>query len=247
MSYLYRTGNGRNNIAFTTTANSSTKYLRRTGTGRTNIVWTTIPSGSTYNILNRTGTGRNNIAWGNLKIISKIYNLIQICNIMGNEILYIGSNPNGSSSIYNNIMYNSENIVREISSENISITYDAAISPSSGVSNERLVGRSTDDNIGLVFINLNSNALSYAQSFCNSSLDGIELYIWGYYLPDGAESWEAIYTVFSCPITITKIANNMLFVGIQASQYQKYTEGRRLRYTYRGGQGSDYPIFMNIY
>ena len=70
MSYLYRTGNGRNNIAFTTTANSSTRYLRRTSTGRNNIVWTTIPQGSTYNILNRTGTGRNNIAWGNLKISS---------------------------------------------------------------------------------------------------------------------------------------------------------------------------------
>ena len=68
MSYLYRTGNGRNNIAFTTTANSSTKYLRRTSSGRNNIVWTTIPQGSTYNILNRTGTGRNNIAWSNLYI-----------------------------------------------------------------------------------------------------------------------------------------------------------------------------------
>ena len=68
MSYLYRTGNGRNNIAFTTTTNSSTRYLRRTSSGRNNIVWTTIPQGSTYNILNRTGTGRNNIAWANLKI-----------------------------------------------------------------------------------------------------------------------------------------------------------------------------------
>ena len=68
MSYLYRSGTGRNNIAFTNTANSSTKYLRRLGSGRTNINWTTIPAGSTYNILNRTGTGRNNIAWGNLNI-----------------------------------------------------------------------------------------------------------------------------------------------------------------------------------
>ena len=68
MSYLIRTGTGRNNIAFTNTANSSTKYLRRTASGRTSIVWTTIPAGSTYNILNRTGTGRNNIAWANLNI-----------------------------------------------------------------------------------------------------------------------------------------------------------------------------------
>ena len=65
MSYLYRSGTGRNNIAFTNTANSSTKYLRRLGSGRTNINWYTIPQGSTYNILNRTGTGRNNIAWAN--------------------------------------------------------------------------------------------------------------------------------------------------------------------------------------
>ena len=68
MSYLYRTGNGRNNIAFTNTANSSTKYLRRTSTSRNSIIWTTIPNGSTYNILQRNGTGRNNILWSNLKI-----------------------------------------------------------------------------------------------------------------------------------------------------------------------------------
>ena len=70
MSYLYRTGNGRNNIAYTNTANSSTKYLRRLGSGRTNINWYTIPQGSTYNILQRNGTGRNNILWSNLKIAS---------------------------------------------------------------------------------------------------------------------------------------------------------------------------------
>ena len=83
MSYLYRTGNGRNNIAFTTTANSSTKYLRRTNSGRNNIVWTTIPSGSTYNILNRTGTGRNNIIWKNLQIAGP-NDLIKQSNISGN-------------------------------------------------------------------------------------------------------------------------------------------------------------------
>ena len=68
MSYLYRTGNSRNNIAFTSTANSSTRYLRRLGSGRTNINWYTIPQGSTYNILQRNGTGRNNILWANLNI-----------------------------------------------------------------------------------------------------------------------------------------------------------------------------------
>ena len=68
MSYLIRTGNGRTNISWSTTANSSTKYLRRTATGRNNIVWTTIPQGSTYNILQRNGTSRNNILYANLKI-----------------------------------------------------------------------------------------------------------------------------------------------------------------------------------
>ena len=68
MSYLYRSGNGRNNIAYTNTANSSTKYLRRLGSGRTNINWYTIPQGSTYNILQRNGTGRTNILWANLNI-----------------------------------------------------------------------------------------------------------------------------------------------------------------------------------
>ena len=68
MSYLYRTGNGRNNIAYTNTANSSTKYLRRLGSGRANIAWATIPAGSTYNILQRNGTSRNNILWSNLNI-----------------------------------------------------------------------------------------------------------------------------------------------------------------------------------
>ena len=86
MSYLYRTGNSRNNIAFTNTANSSIRYLRRLGSGRTNINWYTIPQGSTYNILNRTGTGRNNIAWANLKIAGSTDPITQ-SNISGNFVL----------------------------------------------------------------------------------------------------------------------------------------------------------------
>lgn len=58
MSYLIRTGNSRNNVAWSTTENSTTKYLRRTASGRNNVVWTTIPNGSTYNILQRNGTGK---------------------------------------------------------------------------------------------------------------------------------------------------------------------------------------------
>ena len=68
MSYLIRTGTGRNNISWSTTANSSTKYLRRLGSGRNNVAWTTIPNGSTYNILQRNGTGRNNVLYSNLNI-----------------------------------------------------------------------------------------------------------------------------------------------------------------------------------
>ena len=92
MSYLYRTGNGRNNIAFTTTANSSTKYLRRTSTGRNNIAWTTIPQGSTYNILQRNGTGRNNILWSNLNIPKPVGEPASTSNV---EMIFIGAD--GSS------------------------------------------------------------------------------------------------------------------------------------------------------
>ena len=95
MSYLYRTGNGRNNIAFTTTANSSTKYLRRTSTGRNNIIWTTIPSGSTYNILQRNGTGRNNILWANLKM--ELTNDDKI-NLLYQALTYNGSKITMSDS-----------------------------------------------------------------------------------------------------------------------------------------------------
>lgn len=42
MSYLIRTANGRNNIAYTTTLSSSSKILTRTGTGRNNIAWDTL-------------------------------------------------------------------------------------------------------------------------------------------------------------------------------------------------------------
>ena len=102
MSYLYRTGNGRNNIAFTNTANSSTKYLRRTSSGRNNITWTTIPSGSTYNILQRNGTGRTNILWANLNIpapglpqtSSDIPVAINLITAAGNKRIQIG---NGST------------------------------------------------------------------------------------------------------------------------------------------------------
>lgn len=86
MSYLIRTGTGRNNISWSTTANSSTKYLRRLGSGRNNVAWTTIPSGNTYNILQRNGTGRNNVLWSNLSIKSeaekKVDQLLSLLNMV---------------------------------------------------------------------------------------------------------------------------------------------------------------------
>ena len=65
MSYLIRTGNGRNNIAWGGSTSTKAKYLRRTGTGRTNISWIDISSNGTYNVLERTGNSRNNIRWYN--------------------------------------------------------------------------------------------------------------------------------------------------------------------------------------
>ena len=100
MSYLYRSGNGRNNIAYTTTANSSTKYLRRLGSGRTNINWYTIPQGSTYNILNRTGTGRNNIAWANLNIPKPVGEPVSTSNVSLIFAAFSGSTVLTSGNLY---------------------------------------------------------------------------------------------------------------------------------------------------
>ena len=52
MSYLIRTGTGRNNISYGGGKSTKSKYLRRTGTGRTNISWIDINSNGTY-ILDR--------------------------------------------------------------------------------------------------------------------------------------------------------------------------------------------------
>ena len=65
MSLLYRTGAGRNNIAWGGGTSSAATYLRRISTGRNDISYISISTSGTYNILNRTSTGRNNIAWQN--------------------------------------------------------------------------------------------------------------------------------------------------------------------------------------
>ena len=69
MSYLQRTGNGRNNISWTNTSSNSIKYLHRTGNNRTNIKWSTISTSA--NILQRTGTSRNNIKWSILTVMTE--------------------------------------------------------------------------------------------------------------------------------------------------------------------------------
>ena len=69
MSYLQRTGTGRNNISWTNTSSNSIKYLHRTGNNRTNIKWSTISTSA--NILQRTGTSRNNIKWSTLTVMTE--------------------------------------------------------------------------------------------------------------------------------------------------------------------------------
>lgn len=66
MSWLRRTGTGRNNIAWGGGATTSGQYLRRISTGRNNISYINISTSGTYNLLERTSTGRNNIRWNNL-------------------------------------------------------------------------------------------------------------------------------------------------------------------------------------
>ena len=73
MSYLIRTGNGRNNISYGGGTNTKAKYLQRTGTGRNNISWIDINSNVTKKVLERTSTGRNNIRWYNTTLLCYQY------------------------------------------------------------------------------------------------------------------------------------------------------------------------------
>ena len=66
MSWLRRTGTGRNNIAWGGGSTTSGNYLKRTGNGRNNVAYTQISSNGTHKLLERTDTGRNNIRWNNL-------------------------------------------------------------------------------------------------------------------------------------------------------------------------------------
>lgn len=66
MSLLYRTGNGRNDIAWGGGATSAATYLQRWGGGRNDCGYVWIGSNGTWNLLNRWGGGRNDINWGNV-------------------------------------------------------------------------------------------------------------------------------------------------------------------------------------
>lgn len=66
MSLLYRTGSGRNNIAWGGGSTSAATYLRRSGSGRNDCSYIWIGSNGTWNLLNRWGGGRNDINWGNV-------------------------------------------------------------------------------------------------------------------------------------------------------------------------------------
>lgn len=66
MSWLMRTGTGRNNISFGGNGSTKGKYFKRTANGRNNVQWIDISSNGTHKLLERNGTGRNNIRWNNL-------------------------------------------------------------------------------------------------------------------------------------------------------------------------------------
>lgn len=103
MSWLIRTGTGRNNISWGGGSTTSGNYLKRTGTGRNNIAYTQISTSGTHNLLERTSTGRNNIRWNNLTFnffsLSKytLYSLymsgsaynIKFVPARGNDIYYL--------------------------------------------------------------------------------------------------------------------------------------------------------------
>lgn len=66
MSWLMRTGTGRNNIAWGGGNTTSGQYLKRTANGRNNISYVSISSNGTHNLLERYNTTRNGIRWNNL-------------------------------------------------------------------------------------------------------------------------------------------------------------------------------------
>ena len=73
MSYLSRTGNSRNDIAFTDVIDQTTKYLNRTIMAQLNAIrWFAYDGMSEYaNVLKRDGEGRNDLAWEYIQLIDQ--------------------------------------------------------------------------------------------------------------------------------------------------------------------------------
>ena len=101
MSYLIRTGTGRNNIKWGGGKSTKAKYLRRTGTSRNSISWIDISSNGTYNVLERTSTGRNNIRWYNttFNFVPTSINNFGITPGMTMVFVFVKSDGTGSSYI----------------------------------------------------------------------------------------------------------------------------------------------------
>ena len=73
MSYLSRTGNSRNDIAFTDVVDQTTRYLNRTIMAQLNAIrWFAYDDISDYaNVLKRDGEGRNDLAWEYIQLIDQ--------------------------------------------------------------------------------------------------------------------------------------------------------------------------------
>ena len=74
MSYLIRTGTGRNDIEFGGGKEIEGNYLRRIGNSINTLIYTQITSNDTntsFMLLSRTSTGRNDIEWENVIMFNK--------------------------------------------------------------------------------------------------------------------------------------------------------------------------------
>ena len=66
MSWLMRTGTGRNNVSYGGGSTTKGQYLKRTANGRNNISYISISSNGTHKLLERYNTTRNGVRWNNL-------------------------------------------------------------------------------------------------------------------------------------------------------------------------------------
>ena len=165
MSYLIRTGTGRNNISYGGGKSTKAKYLRRTGTGRNNISWIDINSNGTYNVLERTSTGRNNIRWYNTtfsfvghKEIS--YYLAGIKDLNDNESTH--SNPRANMNLHDQnywtwSSYGNCSIIRS-NQNSKNFTGHLSQSPKLGSVKKTTKG---DERLTIEFIWISSNTESY--------------------------------------------------------------------------------------